>query len=277
MERAQAGRGGDALSGSPWWRHHFDDAYFTLHEPLFDEATSRREVAGMRELLGLHEGARVLDAPCGWGRHAGLLADTRCEVFGADLSWALLRRAPRSAGGTGEAGGRLGAAAYDDDSRLAPLYSAADIRALPFADASFDAVLNVFTSLGLFLNDADDVAALCEARRVIRPGGALLLESMHRDEIIPQYVDQDSWTLPDGTEIHVRRLFDPIGGVSHEQLSWRRGSEQGRKAHSLRLRTATEIDALLRAAGFDRVAYYGDWDGTPFHHRAESLIAVARR
>jgi hypothetical protein len=67
-----------------------------------------------------------------------------------------------------------------------------------------------------------------------------------------------------------------VAGVSHERLRWRRGVEQGRKRHSLRLRTATEINGLLVAAGFTDVEYFGDWRGSPFHHTSESLIAVAR-
>jgi ubiquinone/menaquinone biosynthesis C-methylase UbiE len=233
-----------------------------MHDPLFSEQRSRREVAGMRELLGLPVGARVLDAPCGWGRHALLLAEAGCDVIGADVSWNLLRRA-------------VTIRPTDATPPSEPQYVTADIRFLPFADASFDAVINVFTSLGLFLSDGEDRAALREARRLLRPGGALLLESMHRDDVIASYAERDEWSLPDGTEIRVRRRFDPVRGVSHERLKWRRGEETGRKSHSLKLRTATEIDALLRAAGFAEVAYYGDWDAGPFHHQAESLIAVA--
>jgi hypothetical protein len=88
------------MSRAPWWRSYFDSDYFDLHDPLFDEARSRAEVAGMRELLALPVGARVLDAPCGWGRHTGLLAEAGCEVFGADLSPDLLRRAPAGRGRT---------------------------------------------------------------------------------------------------------------------------------------------------------------------------------
>jgi SAM-dependent methyltransferase len=181
------------VSPQPWWRHHFDDAYFALHDPLFTETASRQEVAGMVELLGLAQGAHVLDAPCGWGRHAGLLAEAGCEVFGADLSWDLLRRAPRAADSAeGSANSaeaptntaEIRAADSDDVPADRPLYAASDIRALPFADGSFDAVINVFTSLGLFLDDAEDVAALGEAHRVLRPGGALLLESMHRGDVV---------------------------------------------------------------------------------------------
>lgn len=256
------------MTGSDWWRTYFDERYFEMHDPLFDEARSRREVAGMRELLGLAFGDRVLDAPCGWGRHARLLAEAGCDVCGADLSWDLLRHAVTGAAPlAASTGGRA---------RREPRLVASDIRALPFRDASFDAVVNVFTSLGLFLDDSEDVAALREARRVLRPGGALLLESMHRDDVIASYAERDAWTLPDGTEVRVRRRFDPVRGISHERLRWRRGAEEGRKEHALRLRTATEIAGLLRAAGFGRIDFFGSWDGAPFRHTDESLIAVAR-
>jgi ubiquinone/menaquinone biosynthesis C-methylase UbiE len=237
-----------------WWRDYFDEAWFRLHDPLFAESETRAEVAGMIELLGLHQGARVLDAPCGWGRHTVLLAAAGYRVVGADLSVPLLRRAMR--------GG--------------PACVAADIRQLPFTDHAFDAVLNVFTSLGLFLEAGDELRVLAEARRVLRPGGALLLESMHRDDVVGQYAERDAWTLPDGTAVRVRRRFDAVTGISREWLRWRRGAQAGEKQHALRLRTATEIAALLDAAGFVGVDWYGDWRGARFTHRSAHLIAVAR-
>ena len=237
-----------------WWRDYFGADFFALHIDLFPEELSRREVAGMLDLLALPVGARILDVPCGWGRHSVLLAEQGFDVVGADLSFDLLARAFEG-----------------------PVYAAADVRLQPFADASFDAVLNVFTSLGLFLDDAEDLRALREAHRLLKPGGRFLLESMHRDDVIAEYAERDRWTLPDGTEVRVRRRFDPVQGISHERLQWRRGEEKGRKQHALRLRTATDIAALLEQAGFDDVAYYGDWDGRPFTHRDSSLIAVATK
>jgi ubiquinone/menaquinone biosynthesis C-methylase UbiE len=239
---------------SNWWRDYFGEDFFNLHVDLFPEDVSRREVAGMIELLRISAGARILDVPCGWGRHAVLFAEQGYDVIGADLSFELLRRAPAR-----------------------PRYVAADVRQQPFPAASFDAVINVFTSLGLFLDDNEDVQALREARRLLKPGGRFLLESMHRDDVIAAYAQRDRWELPDGTEVRVRRRFDPVQGISHERLRWRKGDKTGEKRHALRLRTATEIAALLQAAGFRDVDYYGDWQGKPFTHHDSSLIAVATK
>jgi SAM-dependent methyltransferase len=239
---------------SDWWRDYFGADFFALHIDLFPEELSRREVAGMLELLELPVGARILDVPCGWGRHTVLLAEQGYEVVGSDLSYELLARA-----------------------HAGPRYAAADVRAQPFASASFDAVINVFTSLGLFLDDAEDLRALREAYRLLKPGGRFLLESMHRDDVIADYAERDRWVLPDGTEVRVRRRFDAVRGISHERLQWRKGDQRGRKQHALRLRTATDVAALLEAAGFKDVEYFGDWNGRPFRHRDSSLIAVATK
>jgi SAM-dependent methyltransferase len=241
-----------------WWRDYFGDDFFDLHFDLFPEELSRREVAGMLELLQVPVGGTVLDVPCGWGRHSVLLAEHGYNVVGSDLSFDLLKRATAGPG---------------PHPRFASI--SADIRMQPLRSASFDAVINVFTSLGLFLDDAEDLRALREAHRLLKPGGKFLLESMHRDDVIASYAERDRWFLPDGTEVRVRRRFDPITGISYEKLQWKKGEQTGRKRHALRLRTAGEIDGLLRAAGFTDIQYHGDWDGSPFSHRDPSLIAVA--
>ncbi|MGH7504613.1 MAG: class I SAM-dependent methyltransferase, partial [Longimicrobiales bacterium] len=193
--------------------------------------------------------------PCGWGRHTALFAEAGLAATGADLSFELLKHAPRPG----------------------PSFAAADLRALPFRDGCFDFVVNVFTSLGLFDDGADDVRALREARRVLAPGGGFLLETMHRDDVIASYAERDAWTLPDHTEVRVRRRFDPVTGISRERLRWRRGAEKGEKRHALRLRTATEIDALLRLAGFRAIRYFGDWNGQPLRHDSPRLLATAEK
>lgn len=241
----------------------FDDDYYRLLEPFHPEAEARYEVGAIRDLLGLSLDDRVLDLACGWGRHLRLLRQGGHDITGIDLSLPLLRRAD------GEDGLVCG-----------------NMLHLPFASSSFDVVLNLATSLGLFLDDDMALAALAEARRVLRPGGLLLIEGMHRDDVVARFAERDEWTLGDGTRIRARRRFDPLRGISHEVLRWRRdgggdgemdGHGAGSKCHSLRLRTGTEIAALLEGAGFVVEGAWGDWDGSAFRADSPRLLVRAAR
>jgi SAM-dependent methyltransferase len=242
----------------------FDDAYHRLLEPFHPEAEARYQVAALRELLGLAQDDRVLDVGCGWGRHLNLLRGAGHDVVGVDLSLPLIRRARGEdvAEDVGDAGDR-------------PLLAAGDMRGLPFRDRSFDVVVNLATSLGLFVEDAAAVGALVEMGRVLAPGGRLLVDEMNGENVVAGYAERDGWTLEDGTEVRVRRRLGPSGRVSHEVLRWRGPGGEGEKRHSLRLRDATELAALAAAAGLAVRDVYGGWDGDPVTAESERLILLA--
>ncbi|WP_420081148.1 methyltransferase domain-containing protein [Streptomyces sp. JL4002] len=103
----------------------------------------------------------VLDTACGIGTQALGLAARGHRVTGTDLSPRSVARAAREAARRG----------------LDLPVGAADMRALPFADASFDAVVCADNALPHLLTARDVLAALAETRRVLRPGGLLLLST----------------------------------------------------------------------------------------------------
>ena len=252
--------GGDAVDPD-----FFDDDYYRVLAPFHPAAETRFETAALRELLGLAQDERVLDLGCGWGRHLALLADAGHAVVGVDRSLPLLRRARGGADPPGREPG----------SRAAARLVAGDMTALPFAAASFDAVVNLATSIGLFLEDAPAVEAMAEARRVLAPAGRLLVEGMHRADVERDFAARDGWTLEDGTRVRVRRRFDADRGVSHEVLRWDGPAGGGEKRHSLRVRTGDEMVGLLEAAGLTVAALYGDWTGEPFDPGSPRLIVLA--
>jgi|SRR6478609_2397956 len=146
----------------------------------FDDAASRRleavyrtaDVVGQRRAviaaLRLRPGERVLDIGSGPGMLASEMAAVvapRGSVHGVDISpsmLALARGRPPPPGAP------------------SPEYAQADALAMPFADASFDAVAS--TQVYEYVDDMP--AALAEARRVLRPGGRLLVLDTDWDSIV---------------------------------------------------------------------------------------------
>jgi SAM-dependent methyltransferase len=109
------------------------------------------------ESADLVAGTRALDVATGSGNAAIAAARRDCDVVGIDYVPSLLERA------------RARARAEDLEIELLE----ADAEALPFADASFDAVLSVVGVM--FAPDQEQAAA--ELVRVCRPGGTIALAS----------------------------------------------------------------------------------------------------
>src|SRR4051794_11910814 len=108
---------------------------------------------------------RVLDVGCGTGVFAERMRSAlpNAEVWGVDLVSAMLHK--------GHARWKAHA------SRIVPVQG--DSERLPFADGSFDAV----TCANSFHHYPKQDVAAAEFRRVLRPGGSLLLVDGHRDGI----------------------------------------------------------------------------------------------
>jgi SAM-dependent methyltransferase len=243
---------GDA--GGEWWERYFDRDFLRIYRPLLPPGEAAHEVAAAMDALELPPPARVLDLACGWGRHALELAGRGYRVTGLDLSATLLEEGRREATARG----------------LRIDWVRADMRAVPFR-GTFDAVLCLFSSLGYGLSDEEDLRVLEGARGSLRPGGRLLLETMHRDLLAREFAERDWWEGPDGSPVLVEREFDAVAGVSRETLRW--GVVE--KHHEIRVRSATEWAALLVRAGLEVEEWLGGWDLSPFEHTSERLIVVA--
>jgi cyclopropane fatty-acyl-phospholipid synthase-like methyltransferase len=116
-----------------WWQDFFDADYIRLWGQSEASGSAAAQVEGIWSLLGLREGSRVLDAPCGYGRISRPLAERGAIILGVDQSRVLLDHAERERAGL-------------PTSRLR--YLQHDLRR-PLGEGGFDCALNLFTSLGL--------------------------------------------------------------------------------------------------------------------------------
>lgn len=263
-----AGRPGGSrsrdASGAPrpaeWWATYFDQQYLLEYEPIFQLEKDRHEVARLVDLLALPAGSRVLDVPCGQGRHAHLLAEAGFDVDGLDYSEHLLDKAKRR--GTG----------------ATLRYTRGDMRKLPARwTGRFDAVLNLFTSFGFFLDPADDARVIAEFARVLKPGGVMVWHGGSRDGVMARFLERDWWKADDGTVIAHERSFDPLSGVLSIRSTFEGPAASGEREHRIRLYTATRIAELCAAAGMVVEQAFDSFRDRPLTRRSSEMLLVARR
>jgi SAM-dependent methyltransferase len=145
----------------------------------------------------LHAGWRVLDVATGSGNAAIAAARHGATAVGVDYVPALLERGRRRAAAEG----------------LPVELLEGDAEALPFRDASFDAVISVFGSMFA----PDHAKAAGELLRVCRPGGTIALASWTPDGFIGELFKVIGRHVPPpagvrspmlwGTKAHLRALF----------------------------------------------------------------------
>jgi SAM-dependent methyltransferase len=258
--KAPSATAGAAKKSAEWWESYFDEHYLLEYEPIFTAERDRREVSRLLEILELPSGARLLDVPCGQGRHAHLLAEAGFDVDGLDYSADLLERA--KARGTG--------------ARLR--YTRGDMRTLPARwTARFDAALNLFTSFGFFVNPADDARVIREFARVLRPGGLLVWHGGSRDGVMAKFLDRDWWQSEDGTMVAHERSFDSLSGVLTIRSTWRGPTHVGEREHRIRLYTPTRLAELCGAAGLIVEQAYDGFNARDLTRRSSEMLLVARK
>jgi ubiquinone/menaquinone biosynthesis methyltransferase len=195
---------------------HIAPTYDALNRVLslgIDQAWRKRAVAA----LGPIAGRRVLDVCAGTLDLARLAQQAGAEVTASDFAQAMLDR------------GRAKVAPGTELVR-------ADAMHLPFADGSFAGALN-----GFGLRNLDDpLAGLREARRVLAPGARLVVLDFFR----PRRAVTRAVQL-----LYNRRVLPWVGGL----VSGDRDAYRYLAASIDRFATRQEVEAMARAAGFDRV------------------------
>ncbi|HEY7724870.1 MAG TPA: methyltransferase domain-containing protein [Anaeromyxobacteraceae bacterium] len=238
----------------------FGDLYRETTEDLLGPGLSAAEAGLVAELLRLRPGERVLDVACGQARHLKALGRRGLALVGIDRNGDYLRRATSIPTAGGEGGFSL---------------VRADLRSLPFGRA-FDAAFSWYSSLFVF-EDRENVAALAEVARVLRPGGRLLVQHANPLRLAREPAGRARRRLPGGAVVEEDARFDPATG--REGLSRRlvRGSEVLTGRCELRYYTPDGWGELARAAGLRPPRLRATGPGgapVPFEAGSIDLIAV---
>jgi len=234
-----------------------------LRNPLTLEQRTQQEIDGVIKLLDIRPGDKVLDCPCGYGRHTRELATRGFDVVGCDINHEMLEPAIKST---------------SDMSNVR--FVRENMVNLQFTE-EFDAVINLFFSFGFFDSDEENHQVLENFYRALKPGGKFM---MHTDINVPRIVNgtyklRETRQLRSGRQLEIAETCD----MQNKRLEGRwclvspDGSRQELTPYKAAIYTLEDFAAMCEAVGFRNIRGYGDWKGTPLTGDAEDMIIVAEK
>jgi len=250
-----------------WWKTMFDEVYLlTDARSVCDDRITRQEVDILCEILPVSPGQRVLDLCGGHGRHSLELCSrgtAQCVVV--DYSARLLAKAM--------------AAARARNLKIPCIQS--DARCIGLPDHCFDHVLILGNSLGYLPEPDADRAILEEARRVLRPGGWVLVDVADGSKV-KQTFSPKAWHEATADIVVCRERV--LGGdtMCAREMVFSKGKGLIRdRTYCIRLYHAKTVKELLEKAGFRDVRVHGDFSllrsGGDYGLMNTRLIAVGRK
>lgn len=237
-----------------WWRDFFSGLATEFWHAFPTAAMTAAEVDGALGQLAPPAGGRLLDVPCGDGRHAAAFADRGFQVDAVDLAPAMLAFAHAAVG-----------------PRAVTLHRR-DQRDLPWT-AEFDGACCLGNSFG-YLGDPGDRDFLVAVRRTLRPGARFVLDAATVESVLP-HLQAQRWFEAGGILFCSAVRYDVASGVLRSDYVFARGASQERKTAWIRLRAAAEVAAMLRTAGFAGVSVVDERGESPRPGSRTTFVATA--
>lgn len=239
-----------------WWKTFFED-----FRPVFQNITPRACNAQARYVvkkLGLTKAQKFLDCPCGFGRISLPIAKMGIKVTGVDITQSYLDefavRARRN--------------------KVKVDLVRKDMRRLTFKN-QFHGAANLYTSVGYFESDAEEVKTFKSVFNALRPGGKFLLMTVNRDWIIKNFVP-DNWMDVGGIRLLQKRKFDYSRSMMLDE--WHFIKDGVEKVHhtTLRLFSYHELRAMFEKVGFVDIEGL-DRDDKPTGRNNNAIVVLARK
>ena len=213
------------------------------------------EVRTLERTLQIAPGARLLDVPCGNGRHAVELAKRGCRMTGVDLS-----------------------AEFIDEARGARVeaeWIAGDMCDLPWSNV-FDGAYCFGNSFG-FLDREGAARFLAAIGRGLKPGGRFALATgMAAECILPTLVNKRWHRTGDILTLSEAR-YDVIEGRLDIDYTFVRHGEMETRPTASYVLTVAEMRRIHNDAGLE-IVELREWDDSgPFKLGSPGLLMVSRK
>jgi 2-polyprenyl-3-methyl-5-hydroxy-6-metoxy-1,4-benzoquinol methylase len=240
-----------------WYEDFFHGVANDLWRKCVSPEQTRVEADFLEKTLGSKK--RLLDVPCGNGRHTLELARRGCRVTGVDLSAEFVQEA------------KAGAAAAGVDAE----FVRCDMKQLSWK-SEFDGAFCFGNSFG-YLIHADMTAFVAGVARALKPGGRFVIDTgAVAEAILPALKEREWYQIDDIIFAIENRYLADVSCLETKGTFVQNGKLESRTWWHW-VYTVGELRRMLEGAGLAVTDLYSSTDQQPFKLGDQRLIVVAEK
>lgn len=234
-----------------WFEHWFDTSYYHLLYDHRDDEEAEFFMKNLLDHLDLQPGNKILDLPCGRGRHAVFLQSQGFDVVGADISANSINEARK----------------LENEQLHFMIHDMRD----PLKD-KYHAIFNLFTSIGYFNSEDTNVKVLRNFKEALLDGGHLVIDFFNI-ELIKRHLVPEQVISKSGVEFLIRRKIEEHFVIKEIEVL-----DQGKKRYFKEMVQALDFNKFTqysREAGLEIIEVFGDYRLNDFNpEESDRLILV---
>ncbi len=242
-----------------WYKDFFQGVVLDVWREACQPDQTESEVDIFVHLTALHDGDRILDVPCGLGRHSLELAKRGYKVSGVDLST--------------EAVAEVKAQAELNHVQIEVLQR--DMRDLPW-EQEFHAACCLGNSFG-YLEHAGTAAFLKAVSRALKPFGRLLIDSLMVAESILPGLDERNWMQVGDILMLIENEYRIPESRLETTYTFVRGADRETRVSYHYIYTVAEITRMLKESGLEVKAFFDSFSLDPYHYGSPRLVLLAEK
>ncbi|WP_029036764.1 class I SAM-dependent methyltransferase [Salinimicrobium xinjiangense] len=241
------------LAANKWFSSWFDTPYYHILYKNRGDEEAQKFMQNLINFLKLPKGASILDLACGKGRHSVYLNKLGYDVTGVDLSANSIEYAKQ----------------FENER----LHFRTHCMCKPVGK-EFDAVFNLFTSLGYFEDERENRESILAIKQEIKEGGWGVIDFMNVKKVISNLVPSEVKTVK-GIDFHISRRVE--NGFILKDIEFEDEGEDYAFTEKVKAISLEKFKDYFDQAGIELVHIFGNYELEPYKETvSDRLILVFR-
>jgi len=236
-----------------WFEHWFDTPFYHILYDYRNDDEARYFMGNLVDYLKLSKGDKILDLPCGKGRHALFLYEQGFKTTGADLSVNSIEHARQ----------------FEKQDLSFNIHDMRD----PLK-GSYDAIFNLFTSFGYFNQETTNIKVLKNFKNGLLPGGHIVVDFLNLEKVVQQLIPEQRITKQ-GIDFVIRKRVSENFIIKEIEVN------QNQEVHHYMEKVqALDLDKMkyfAKEAGLEIQEIFGDYGLNAFDNdNSDRLILILK-